>query len=265
MDDEVGNDTTVVRVHTGSESVEDTGDTDINAVLAGVAVGQGLGYTLAFVVARTGTDTVDVTPVVLTLRVLLGVTVDLGGGGDEESSLGTLGKTQHVQGTHERGLDGLDRVVLVVRGGCGACKVVDLVDLDKEGVDDVVADNLEVGVANPVRNGSPATGKEVVKDGDLVTQKHESVDQVGTNETGTTGDEDSLTLRVGEELDRGELGDSGVLDRVGVGIVGRLDTVVLVLGRGEVLGLVTRLDVAGGLGMIRKRHSRQHGETSQRR
>jgi hypothetical protein len=90
-----------------------------------VTISQGLGNSLSLVVTCSGTDTVDVTPVVLSLGVLLGVTVDFRGRGDEESSLGSLGKTEHVEGTHERRLDGLDGVVLVVRRGSRAGKVVD--------------------------------------------------------------------------------------------------------------------------------------------
>ena len=123
---------------------------------------------------------------VLGLGVNLGVSVDLGGGGDEESGLDSLGQSEHVERSEERGLDRLDSVVLVVRGRGRAGEVVDLyenvrggkqgwvgvstrstdlrmlarrrkercllltVDLDHEGLDDVVSDHLEVGVSNPV-------------------------------------------------------------------------------------------------------------------
>jgi hypothetical protein len=165
LDDEVGNDSSIVRVHPGAESVEDSGNSDINTVLPHVTISQGLGDSLSLVVTSSGTDTVDVTPVVFSLGVLLWVSVDLGGGGDEESSLGSLGETKHVEGTHERSLDGLDGVVLVVRGGCGTGQVVDLylvsldfgisqdkltVDLDEERLDNIVSDHLEVGVTDPV-------------------------------------------------------------------------------------------------------------------
>lgn len=174
LDDKVRDDATVVRVHPGSEGVEDTSDTDVDAVLVHIPVGKGLGDTLALVVTSSDTGTVDVTPaakhvrdintrtratqafqsnsLVLMLGVNLGVTVNLGSGRDQEPSLGPLGQSEHVHGTHERGLDGLDGVVLVVRGGGGAGQVVDLVDLDEEGLDDVVPDHLEVGVTDPVGN-----------------------------------------------------------------------------------------------------------------
>ena len=60
------------------------------------------------------------------LRVDLGVAVDLGRGGNEETSLCAFGKTQHVEGTHERRLDGLDGVELVVGRRRRAGKMVDL-------------------------------------------------------------------------------------------------------------------------------------------
>ncbi len=84
LDDKVGHDTAVVRVHPrakgaarraggprsagasigcpAAHSLEDTGDTDVDAVLALEAVGEGLGDTLALVVARADADGVDVAP-----------------------------------------------------------------------------------------------------------------------------------------------------------------------------------------------------------
>lgn len=126
LDDKVGDNSTIVRVHSGTEGVEDSGNSDVDAILSLVTVGQGLGDSLAFIVTSSDTDGVDVTPVFFSLGVDFRVTVDLGGGGDQESGLGSLGETEHVQGTHERGLDGLDSVVLVVRGRSGASQVVDL-------------------------------------------------------------------------------------------------------------------------------------------
>lgn len=167
LDDKVGNNSAVKGVHSGTESVEDTGDTNVDSVLSVVTIGQGLSDTLALIVTGSGTDTVDVTPVVLSLRVLLGVTVDLRGRSDEESGTGSLGETEHVEGTLKGGLQGLDGVDLVVRGGSRAGKVVDLckklsnilkdkkqqrltVNLDQEGLDDIVSNHLKVGVTDPV-------------------------------------------------------------------------------------------------------------------
>jgi hypothetical protein len=58
--------------------------------------------------------------------------------------------------------------------------------------------------------------------------------------------QNSLSLRVGEELDGRELGDGGVLDRVGVLVVGRLGSVVL-LGASDIVDLRALLDVARSL------------------
>lgn len=125
LNNEVGNDSTIVRVHSRTEGVEDTGNPHIHTVLPLVTVGEGLGNSLALVVAGPNADAVDVSPVLLALRVLLRVTVNLGSGGDEEPRLGSLGETQHVECSHERGLDRLDSVVLVMRGRRGASEMVD--------------------------------------------------------------------------------------------------------------------------------------------
>jgi hypothetical protein len=88
---------------------------------------------------------------------------------DEETGLGALGKTEHVEGAHEGRLNRLHSVELVVRWGRGAGKMVDFLSAKKkksrringmagpltvtfnhERLNNIVADHLEVGVADPV-------------------------------------------------------------------------------------------------------------------
>ena len=88
--DEVGDDAAVVEGHAGTVGVENARDSNLEAVLAEVIESQGLGASLAFVVAWALADGVDVAPVVLRLRVLQRVAVDLGGGGEEEAGAGAL-------------------------------------------------------------------------------------------------------------------------------------------------------------------------------
>lgn len=170
----------------------------------------------------------------------LGVTVDLRGTADQEAGLDTLRKTKHVEGPHKGGLDGLDGIELVVRRGCRAGEVVDLcanafdlarsseeetlltVALDHEWFNNVVANHLKVGVANPMTDSGLRTSEEVIDNGDLVPQDHEAVDKMGSNESGTTCDQDALALRGRQQLDRGESRERGVRDRVCLRIVDRV-------------------------------------------
>lgn len=98
-----------------------------------------------------------------------------------------------------------------------------------------------------------------------MAEKHESVNQVGTDETGTTSNfksplasylpdipngrltQDPLSLVVGEELDRGELVDSGVLDGVGVVVIGGLGGEVLLGSVKRDLDITALLNVGRGL------------------
>lgn len=54
LDDEVGDDTSVMLIHTRTVSVEDTCHANIDIVPLGVRVGEGLCDTLSFVIASTG-------------------------------------------------------------------------------------------------------------------------------------------------------------------------------------------------------------------
>ena len=113
----------------------------VDAVLAVVVHHQRLGHPLSLVVTAADADGVDVAPVAFLLGMDLGVPVDLRGRGQEDPGLDPLGQAEHVDRPHDVGLDGLDGIVLVVDGRGRAGQVVDLVDLDEERVDDVVADD----------------------------------------------------------------------------------------------------------------------------
>jgi hypothetical protein len=112
--DEVRDDSAIVWVHSRSKGVENTRYSHIDAILTHVTVSEGLSYTFPFVVTSPRADTIDVTPIVFSLGVFLGITVDFGSGSDEEASFGTFRQTEHVECAHERRLNGFHCIVLVV-------------------------------------------------------------------------------------------------------------------------------------------------------
>ena len=189
LDDEVGDDAPVVGEHAGAVGVEDADDADIDAVLAVVVKEEGLGGTLPLVVAGAQPDGVDVAPVGLGLGVDVGVSVDLGGGGLEDAGLHPLGEAEAVDRPDHGGLHGLDGVELVVRRGGRAGQVVDAVDLELEGVDDVVPYELESGIPHEVPDVGLPPGEEVVEADDVVSLPDESVAEMGAEEAGPSGDQ----------------------------------------------------------------------------
>lgn len=100
------------------------------------------------------------------------------------------------------------------------------VTFNHEWFDDIVSNYLKVGVADPVADSGLGTSEEVVDDSDLVTQEHEAVDEVGSDKTSATGNQDTLALRWGQEFDGRETREGGVGNSVavwmedGLGLVG---------------------------------------------
>lgn len=72
------------------------------------------------------------------------VAVDFAGGGVEYFGSGSFGETEHVDGSEYGTLHGLDGVPLVMNGACRAGHVVDFIDFEVDGLDDIVADEFEI-------------------------------------------------------------------------------------------------------------------------
>ena len=79
LNDEIGDHAAVGAVHAGSVGVENTRDLDFKPGLAVVVKEQGFSAAFALVVTGTGADGIDMSPVVLGLRMNRGVAVDLAG------------------------------------------------------------------------------------------------------------------------------------------------------------------------------------------
>ena len=90
------------------------------------------------------------------------------------------------------------------------------VAFDHEWFYNIMADQLEVGMANPVTDGCLGTSEEIVQDSDLMTENHETVYKMRPNETSTAGNQDALALRRREKLHWGESRECGIRDRLSV-------------------------------------------------
>jgi len=55
-----------------------------------------------------------------------------------------------------------------------------------------------------------------------VAEEHETVDEMGADKAGTTGDEDALAVRLGEKFYGRKAAEGGVGDSLRLGIVDRL-------------------------------------------
>lgn len=181
LDDEIRDHAAVVDVHFRTVGVEYADDLHGNAVFAVVAHKERLGAAFALVVARADAQRVDVAPVILALGVDQRVAVDLRGRGLEDFRPVVFGHAQHVDRADHRRLGGFDRVVLVVDRRSGAGEVVDLLDLGHVGIDDVVADDLEIGVRQQVSDVAFVTGEIVVDADDVVTFREQPFAQMGAD------------------------------------------------------------------------------------
>ena len=195
LEDEVGDDSPVVRMHARAVGVEDAGDLDPDLVLAVVVEEQGLGAALALVVAGARAADADEAAIILRLRVHVRIAVDLAGGGLEDRDAEALGEPEHVDGPDHARLRGLHRVALIVDRGGGAGEIVDLVHLDIEREGHVVSHDLEARIAQVLGEIRPVARVEIIDREHVVSLRHQSIAQMAADKTGPTRHEDTLLHR----------------------------------------------------------------------
>ena len=126
-----------------------------------------------------------------------------------------------MRSSHE-GYDRLDWVILVVHGRRGAREVVDPVDLEEDWLDHIVAEQLEPGVPEVVRDVLLPAGEEVVDHDHAVPLLQEPVHEVAPDEPCPAGNDDAARRRAEASGDTGAGGEGE--ERAGIWQVG---------GRGE--------------------------------
>jgi|TARA_B110000037_G_scaffold215193_1_gene272254 hypothetical protein len=75
-----------------------------------------------------------------------------------------------------------------MRGGGRAGEVINAVDLEHEGLTDIMADKLEVRIGKEVGDISFPAGKKVIKADDVVTLVKEALAEMGAEESSSACD-----------------------------------------------------------------------------
>ena len=97
-------------------------------------------------------------------------------------------ETKHIYRAHHIGLDRFDRIVLIVNGRGGTCQIIDLVDLEQDGLRNIMPHQFICGVAHQMSDVLLTAGKKVIEAYDLVPIFNKPFAQVRTDKTGTAGD-----------------------------------------------------------------------------
>lgn len=147
------------------------------------------------------------------------ITINFTCASQQKPCTNSLRQTQHIQSSHDICLDRLDWVVLVVHRRRGAREVVDPVHLEEDWLDYIVAEQLEPGVPEVVRDVLLPAGEEVVDHDHAVPLLQKPVDEVAADEPCPACYDDAALRRAEAGGNTGAGGEGE--ERAGVGEVGR--------------------------------------------
>src|SRR2546423_129039 len=97
--------------------------------------------------------------------------------------MNSLRQSQHVQRSHNVCLHRLHRIELIVNRRRGTRQVINLIDFQKDGLDNVVAQQLETVIVQKVTNVLAPPGKKVIETNNFVTNRDQSIAQIRSDKS----------------------------------------------------------------------------------
>lgn len=79
--------------------------------------------------------------------------------------------------------------------------MIDLIDLEKQWLHNVMADQLEVRVSEVMHDVLLPPCEEVINDDDVITSRHQPIHEMAPNKPRTTGDDDPKPLALQPQRD----------------------------------------------------------------
>ena len=164
-------------------------------MLAPVVEEQSFGAALALVVARALSDRIGVSPIGLVLGVNFRVAIDFTGRRLKNFCPQTFCKPQQIDRAMYTGLGCLDGIVLIVHRRGWAGQIVDFVHLYIERKSHVVAHDLETRIVHQMGDIVFDAREVIVHAQHVIAVVQQPFTQMGTDKSGTAGDQDLLWSR----------------------------------------------------------------------
>ena len=121
--------------------------------------------------------------------MLVRVTIDFRSRRLKNSRANPFGQAEHVDGSDYVGFDSLYRVVLVMDGRSRASQIIDLVNLEKDRLNYIMAQQFKAMVIEQMSDVFAPSGKEIVQADYLVLICQQLLAQMRTNESRAAGNE----------------------------------------------------------------------------
>jgi hypothetical protein len=139
-------------MHTGTICVKDPCHLDFDPILAIIIEEKCFSASFPLIITSSWSNRVYASEIGLRLGVNCGISIHLRSGGLEDSCLESFSESQHVNGSMDIDLCGLNRVVLVMDRRCRAGEVVNPVHLHIKGKSYVMAKKFKKRILQKMLN-----------------------------------------------------------------------------------------------------------------
>ncbi len=190
FEDEVADNSTVELVQSGTVSIENSCDSDVNTLDSVVLDEKSFRCSFTLIVARPDSNGVDMAPIIFTLRTDFWVTVDFWSWSEEYSGFVLFGKIQNVDRALETSEKSFEGGILVVNGWGGTGQIIDLLGdkINGDFVSDVGVNKFKFGVVNNVLDVPQVTCHEIIDADNFMSFLDKTIAEMRSNKSTASGD-----------------------------------------------------------------------------
>ena len=190
FEDEVADDSTIELIQSGTVSIENSCDSDVDTLDTIVLNEKSLGGSFSFIVARSDSNRVDMAPVVFALRTDFWVTVDFWSGSKEYSGFVLFGEIQDVDRALETSEKSFQWGILVMNGWGRAGQIIDLLGdkINSNFISDVGVNKFKVGVINDILDVPQIACHEIINTDNFVSFFDKAIAEMRANKSTASGD-----------------------------------------------------------------------------
>ena len=176
-------------MHIRSIRIENAHHPRVNAIFAPIIRSQRLRAPLTLIITRANTNRIDISPILLNLRMHQRIAINLTRRRMKNLRLSLHRELQHIHHTDNTRLHRLNRIMLIMHRRRGTSKIVNLIKLPPKRLSNIMKNETKATIIKNIINILPSPRKKIIKRSHLITISEQPATKMTTEKPSATSNQ----------------------------------------------------------------------------